>query len=62
VALTDGSGFAARRYDYDAFGVEREPDPLDGNSFRYCGEYWDKGYYSAVHMINQKIIWSKQRK
>jgi RHS repeat-associated protein len=41
VQLTDEYGNIARTYDYDAFGVEREPDEDDTNLFRYCGEYWD---------------------
>ena len=33
---------STRAYDYDAFGVEKDPDPLDENPFRYCGEYFDR--------------------
>jgi RHS repeat-associated protein len=41
VALTDEQGNTVKTYDYDAFGVERDPDEDDANPFRYCGEYWD---------------------
>ena len=40
--LADSTGASARAYDYDAFGVEKKPDPLDENPFRYCGEYFDR--------------------
>jgi len=36
-------GKTIKEYDYDAFGNEVFPDPDDENSFRYCGEYYDKG-------------------
>ena len=39
--LVSDSGTVTHKYDYDAFGVEKKPDPLDGNPFRYCGEYFD---------------------
>ena len=35
-------GTTLKRYRYDAFGVEIDPEPLDSNPFRYCGEYFDK--------------------
>ena len=42
VRLMDaGGGVRTYDYDYDAFGVEHNPDPYDTNPFRYCGEYWD---------------------
>ena len=28
-------------YTYDAYGVQQNPDPLDGNAFRYAGQYFD---------------------
>lgn len=34
-------GAVTKTYDYDAFGVEKNPDPSDTNPFRYCGEYFD---------------------
>ena len=40
--LADSTGVNTRAYDYDAFGVEKDPDPLDENPFRYCGEYFDR--------------------
>ena len=40
--LADSTGASTRAYDYDAFGVEKGPDPLDENPFRYCGEYFDR--------------------
>ena len=39
--LTDATGNVVKSYEYDAFGVEKNPDPADNNPFRYCGEYWD---------------------
>ena len=41
VRVVDAAGVVVKSYDYDAFGVEREPDADDGNPWRYCGEYWD---------------------
>ena len=40
--LTDATGNVIKSYEYDAFGVEKNPDPNDTNVFRYCGEYFDK--------------------
>ena len=61
VQLAGSSGTILWKYDYDAYGNEREiagQDPsLDANPFRYCGEYFDKEtgsiylrarYYSPV--------------
>ena len=31
----------SKTYDYDAFGVEKSPDEMDVNPWRYCGEYFD---------------------
>ena len=42
VALTDDFGAVTKRYAYDAFGNEENPDDSDTNPFRYCGEYFDK--------------------
>jgi RHS repeat-associated protein len=42
VQLTSSGGVILWEYDYDAFGVERNPDPADTNPWRYCGEYFDK--------------------
>jgi RHS repeat-associated protein len=58
VQLTGVSGNIIREYDYDAFGVERDPDSEDANPWRYCGEYFDAEtgtyylrarYYSPVN-------------
>ena len=40
--LADSTGASTRAYDYDAFGAEKKPNPLDENPFRYCGEYFDR--------------------
>ena len=42
VALTDDFGAVTKRYAYDAFGNEENPEDSDTNPFRYCGEYFDK--------------------
>ena len=42
IQLTDTAGTLVKTYDYDAFGNEKNPDPIDTNMFRYCGEYFDK--------------------
>ena len=42
VQLANNSGNVTKTYDYDAFGVEKNPDPNDANNFRYAGEYFDK--------------------
>ncbi len=41
IALTDGFGAVTKRYAYDAFDNEENPDDSDTNPFRYCGEYFD---------------------
>ena len=41
VQTTDTAGIAEKEYDYDAFGVEIDPDDGDENPWRYCGEYFD---------------------
>ena len=41
VNLTDKDGKVAKKYTYDAFGVEKNIDENDTNAFRYCGEYYD---------------------
>ena len=40
--LTNGAQNVTKAYDYDAFGVEKDPSATDENPFRYCGEYFDK--------------------
>jgi len=42
VQLANQSGTVTRNYDYDAFGVERNPVANDTNPFRYCGECYDQ--------------------
>ena len=41
VTTTNLNGTVNQSYDYDAFGNEKNPDALDTNPFRYCGEYLD---------------------
>ena len=41
VTTTNPNGTVNQEYDYDAFGNEKDPDNLDTNPFRYCGEYLD---------------------
>ena len=41
VTTTNLNGTINQEYDYDAFGNEKNPDALDTNPFRYCGEYLD---------------------
>lgn len=41
VTTVNPSGTVNQSYDYDAFGNEKDADPLDANPFRYCGEYLD---------------------
>lgn len=41
VALVNASVNVVRRYEYDAFGVELNPDETDTNPYRYCAEYFD---------------------
>ena len=56
--LADSTGVSTRAYDYDAFGVEKDPDPLDENPFRYCGEYFDretKTYYLRARYYDPTI-------
>ena len=42
VQRTDALGNLLKNYRYDAFGNEENPEPLDVNPFRYCGEYFDR--------------------
>ena len=56
--LADSTGASTRAYDYDAFGVEKKPDPLDENPFRYCGEYFDREtetYYLRARYYDPNI-------
>ncbi|MCL2816936.1 MAG: hypothetical protein FWD39_00930 [Clostridiales bacterium] len=36
VQLTDSAGNVVKTYEYDAFGVEKNPSSGDTNPFRYC--------------------------
>ena len=42
VQLTNVDGKIIKTYEYDSFGNEVNLDKKDDNSFRYCGEYYDK--------------------
>lgn len=41
VQLVNSSGTVVKEYQYDAFGVEYNPDANDTNYFRYTGQYFD---------------------
>ena len=41
MGLMNESNQLAKSYDYDAFGIEKNPSDEDSNPFRYCGEYYD---------------------
>lgn len=41
IGLTNNTGSVTKTYDYDAFGIEKNPNTADTNPFRYCGEYYD---------------------
>ena len=54
----DASGNMLRTYRYDAFGNEIDPEPLDTNPFRYCGEYFDREigtYYLRARNYDPRI-------
>ena len=58
VQLTNGSGVVTKTYNYDAFGVERNPAASDTNAFRYAGEYYDKEtetYYLRARYYQPKL-------
>ena len=62
VQLTNTSGNVLWRYEYDAFGVEKEitgqDTETDINPFRYCGEYFDKetgSIYLRARYYNPRI-------
>ena len=56
--LTNSSGTVTKTYNYDAFGVEKNPDSNDANPFRYCGEYFDVEtgtYYLRARYYNPTV-------
>ena len=56
--MVSDSSAVTHKYDYDALGVEKNPDPLDANPFRYCGEYYDgetKTYYLRARYYDPNI-------
>jgi len=58
VQLTNSSGTVTKTYNYDAFGVEKNPDNNDANPFRYCGEYFDVEtgtYYLRARYYNPTV-------
>ncbi|WP_145997725.1 RHS repeat-associated core domain-containing protein [Marasmitruncus massiliensis] len=42
IQRTDVWGNVLKTCRYDAFGNEQNPEKLDSNPFRYCGEYFDR--------------------
>ncbi len=57
VNLSNTNGTSTKTYEYDAFGVEQNIDELDGNPFRYCGEYFDREtgtYYLRARYYDPK--------
>lgn len=58
MGLMNESNQLARSYDYDAFGVEKNPSSEDSNPFRYCGEYYDVEtgtYYLRARYYDPRI-------
>ena len=58
VTTTNLNGTVNQSYDYDAFGNEKNPDALDTNPFRYCGEYLDfetGSYYLRARYYDPSI-------
>ena len=60
--ITNVSGTVLWKYEYDAFGVEKEiagqDSSQDMNPFRYCGEYFDKengSIYLRARYYNPKL-------
>ena len=54
----DANGNVLKTYRYDAFGNEIDPEPLDTNPFRYCGEYFDREigtYYLRARNYDPRI-------
>ena len=42
-ALIGQNGVVTRTYQYDAFGMQKNPDSADTNPFRYSSQYYDLG-------------------
>ncbi len=58
MGLMNESNQLAKSYDYDAFGVEKNPLDEDSNPFRYCGEYYDTEtgtYYLRARYYDPRI-------
>ena len=58
MGLMNESNQLARSYDYDSFGVEKNPSDEDSNPFRYCGEYYDVEtgtYYLRARYYDPRI-------
>jgi len=58
VQLTNTGGTITKTYEYDAFGVEKNPNPSDTNPFRYCCAYYDKetgNYYLFARYYNPAL-------
>ena len=58
MGLVDESNQLAKSYDYDAFGIEKNPSDEDSNPFRYCGEYYDTEtgtYYLRARYYDPRI-------
>nr|WP_314466497.1 RHS repeat-associated core domain-containing protein [uncultured Clostridium sp.] len=56
--LWSQSGTCKASYEYDAFGIERDPDNEDENPFRYCGEYYDSSsgtYYLRARYYDPEV-------
>ena len=54
----DANGNVLKTYRYDAFGNEIDPEPLDTNPFRYCGEYFGREigtYYLRARNYDPRI-------
>ena len=54
----DASGNMLKTYRYDAFGNEIDPETLDTNPFRYCGEYFGREigtYYLRARNYDPRI-------
>lgn len=58
MGLMNESNQLAKSYDYDAFGIEKNPSDEDNNPFRYCGEYYDVEtgtYYLRARYYDPRI-------